>query len=105
MPDTEERDFTRRVNVRFRLDHTSGEPDYFDGVPGLPALSLMEFASIMDTIEQSKNPNDPELFVNMIKLTLADESADRFIARMHDKTDPIGIDQIMEIMPWLMEKY
>ena len=47
----------------------------------------------------------PETFTQMIDLVLRDESANRFKARMEDKDSPITMKQIMDVLPWLMEKY
>jgi hypothetical protein len=101
----EERNFSRTVSVRFRLDHVNGDEEHFTGVSGLPALKLIEFAQLMEELDEVKTSGSPELFTALVELTLEDESAARFIARMSDKADPIGLTQIMDLMPWLMEQY
>jgi hypothetical protein len=94
------RDFTSRKSVRFRIDD-----DMFDGVPGIPALTLMKFGVLYDGLSETDIMNKPDVFAEMFNLILTDDSAARFNARMSDKNNPITMTQVMEIIPWLMEEY
>lgn len=105
------RDFSRVIDVRFRIDHVGGEqkgqPEFFEGVPGLAALQLIEFAGLFDRVQNLED--DPaqarEMFTEMMNLVLVDESAERFVTRLGNKVDPISLAQVMEIVPYLMEEY
>jgi hypothetical protein len=99
-------DFSKHRSVRFKIDHADGTPDFFDGVPGLPALVLAEFAETADKLGTDLSVKDQvQTFKDLFGLVLTDESAERFINRLSDRTDPIGFDQVNEILPWIMEKY
>lgn len=98
--DAEIRDFSRRIDVRFRVDE-----DVFVGVAGIPALDLLEFGALYDGLSETDIMKKPEAFTKMINLVLQDESAQRFNARMSDRSNPISMVQVMEILPWIMERY
>jgi hypothetical protein len=104
------KDFSSQVHVRFKIDHVGGpmkgQPEFFTGVPLMPALDLVEFAALSEKMSESAAV-DEATFTSLVKLCLTDEdgSADRFISRMRDKSDPIGFTQLMDILPWLMEQY
>ncbi len=95
------RDFTNHRVVRFRIDD-----DVFEGLPDLPAMLLVEFASAMAKLDETTDIKDqPKVFRDLFNMVLTDESAARFIERMSSKTEPISIAQIDQIMPWIMEQY
>lgn len=84
--------------VRFRV----GE-DVFEIVPGLPAVSFMEFADLAgQQIEQPDEARD--MFHRMFRLVLVDESAERFVRRIEDKHNPITIWQVQKIIPFVLEQ-
>jgi hypothetical protein len=99
---TEIRDFTKkRKPIIFR----EGD-DVFHAAPGLPAQVMLEFAtrfqgmSIEATVDQQL-----EAFTSVLEIALLPESYKRFAERMADRENPIEIDQIEEIITWLMEQY
>jgi hypothetical protein len=98
--DEEITDFTEYVHVKFRIDN-----DVFNGVSNIPAMSLIEFATMFDGMSENDLISDPKAFDRMFHLVLEDESANRFFFRMGDKKEPISMTQVMRIMPWIMEKY
>lgn len=98
--DEEIKDFTMRKTVRFRIDD-----DIFHGVPDIPALDLMKFGSMFDGLTESQVASNPDAFTELFRLVLDASSADVFMSRMGDKTKPIGLGQVMAILPWLMEEY
>lgn len=100
------RDFSAPVrDVRFNIAKGDRSPDVFTGINDLPAELLIEFAAITDQLEETDIAQQPEIFRSLFSLILVDESYERFNARMRDKTNPISITQLMEIMPWVMEQY
>lgn len=94
------RDFTQRVDVKFRIDD-----DVFVGVPGVPGLALLRFGTLFDGMTESQFAADPKALNEMMKLVLTDESAELFLARMDSREKPISLGQMMDVLPWLMEKY
>jgi hypothetical protein len=93
--------------VRFRLDHADGTPDFYDGVPGLAAMRLVEFAGMTEQMSEQNVPVSEQvrMFKEMFEFVLTEDSAERFLARMSDKNDPIDFEQINDLMPWIMEQY
>lgn len=100
--------FTSSVDIHFRLDHVGGpdkgKPEIFQGVPNLPALDLIDFATTMEKLEE-KDGLDREAMIGIIKIVLEDDSANRFIDRLGSKADPISLGQLMDVLPFLMERY
>lgn len=98
--DPEVRDFTHHVDVRFRIDD-----DLFVGLRGLPALKLMAFGAMYDGLSASDIMSSPDTFTKMFKMVLEPASAERFIERMNSDEEPISMPQVMDVIPWIMEKY
>jgi hypothetical protein len=86
---------------RFKIDG-----DVFECVPGLPVLSLIDFATMADEVSKSElDEKMRNLFIQMFNLLLVDESAELFIARLADKKRPITLAQANRLLPWVMEEY
>ena len=94
------RDFSERVNVKFRIDG-----DVFEGVPGIPTMTLLAFANDFGNLNESEFKNQPDAFRKLFELVLTPESFDVFMERMSDPRHPISMTQVMRILPWLMEEY
>jgi hypothetical protein len=107
--ESEMQDFSSYKDVRFRIDHVGGEqkgePEYFIGLPELPALMLVEFSGTLADLNEATVKDQPKLFTDIFELILTEESAARFTTRMSSREDPIGINQLNKILPWLMEQY
>lgn len=95
-------DFTEeRREIRFRV----GE-DVFDCLPDLPVLALIDFATQQDKIAEAEiSPEMKQMFIDLFRIVLTEESAGRFIARMEDRANPIGMKVLNRLMPWIMEQY
>ena len=96
------RDFTKkRDDISFRVDD-----DMFHAARGVPADVLMDFATQFSGMSLS-TPVDEQLkaFRGVLELVLLPESLQLFNARMRDRENPIEIDQVEQIITWLMEKY
>lgn len=95
------KDFSHRVNVQFKIDD-----DVFEGIPDLPALDLVQFIGELSRISETDNMREQTvLFEKLFRLMLVPESADRFVARMGDREKPISLQQIQDIMPWMLGEY
>jgi hypothetical protein len=95
-------DFTEpQRRIAFRI-----HPDVFDCVPDIPVLTLLDFASLADSIDSTTlGPEMKQMFVDLFNLVLVDESAATFQARMTSKEAPISLNQVQKLMPWIMEQY
>ncbi|MFH8805240.1 hypothetical protein ACH4F6_37820 [Streptomyces sp. NPDC017936] len=99
---SEIRDFSKkRKDITFRVDD-----DIFHAARGVPAEVLLDFASEFAGMETSATV-DQQLgaFRSMLEVVLLPESLKRFQERMRDRANPIEIDQVEDIVTWLMEQY
>lgn len=96
---------TERPPVRFKIKRSDNTYDYFDGLPDLPALLLVEFATLAERLSESELGDQPKLFSALFELILQEQSAVLFISRMSDRKEPISLPQINDIMQWTMAAY
>jgi hypothetical protein len=95
------RDFSApRRNVSFKIDD-----DTFQGVNDLPAMALIEFAGMVDQLNELEVAQQPQIFTQLFQMVLEPTSSELFLRRMGDREKPISLGQLMEIMPWIMEQY
>lgn len=102
------RDFTdEKPPIKFKIKKSpnSDQYDVFEGLSDLPATLLVEFAGLSEKITESSLTDQPKIFNALFELILTEESSQRFIERMSSKTEPIGINQINEILSWVMDQY
>jgi hypothetical protein len=96
------RDFTRQPRViEIKIDD-----DVFRCHPRLPAQVLMDFAVKAD--KMGDNPTGEQgmqAMLDVLQATLIPEHYTRFRERMQDTGNPIELDQVNEIVPWIMEQY
>lgn len=96
-------DFTiARPRVQFKLDG-----DVFTGVREIPAVKAMEFSGHADKLLRDDLPTDERIagFMDILHLLLLPESAELFISRLNDPVNPIGIQTMLKVVPWLFEQY
>lgn len=99
---TEMRDFSKkRRDISFRVDD-----DVFHASRGVPAEVLLEFAGEFSEMDETA-PVGQQLkaFRSMLEVVLVPKSLERFNERMRDRENPIEIDQVGDIVTWLMEEY
>lgn len=96
------RDFTRQARViEFKIDD-----DVFRCHPRLPAQVLMDFAVKAD--QMGDNPTGEQgiqAMLDVLEVTLLPNDFKVFRARMSDPDNAIELDQVSEIVPWIMEEY
>lgn len=99
---TEMRDFSKkRKDITFRVDD-----DVFQAARGVPAEVLLDFATEFAGMETTATVDQQlKAFRSMLEVVLVPESLERFSQRMRDRANPIEIDQVEEIVTWLMEQY
>lgn len=100
---TEIKDFSKkRKQLQFRIDD-----DVFEAAPAVPADILIDYTQEFAGLDPEKIPVDQQLkvFRSVLELTLLPESLEVFTRRMRDRTNPIEIDQISDVITWLFEEY
>lgn len=96
-------DFTdEKPRVQFKLDG-----DIFVGVRDIPAIKALEFSGHADKLKLEGVPIEEriKMFMDILRLLLEPDSADRFISRLNDGVNPIGLKTLLKIVPWLFEQY
>lgn len=96
------KDFSKKRNdIVFRVDD-----DVFQAARGVPAEVLLDFATEFSGMDTSATVDQQlKAFRSMLEVVLLPESLERFTARMRDRANPIEIDQVEDIVTWLMEQY
>lgn len=100
---SEIKDFSKaRKRIQFRVDD-----DLFEASPAVPAEVLMDFAMQFTGMDPEKLSVEKQLviFTSVLDLVLLPESLTLFKARMRDRKQPIEIDQVEQILTWLLEEY
>lgn len=97
-------DFTpeAKKRVQFKLDG-----DVFTGVREIPAIMALEFSAHAEnmTRENVSITERIEGFTAILQLLLEPESASVFIGRLRDPLNPISVQTMMKVVPWLFEQY
>lgn len=99
---TEIRDFSKaRKDISFRVDD-----DLFHAARGIPAEVLMGFASKFSSMDTSATVDEQlDAFRSLLDVVLLPDSLKLFNERMRDRNNPIEMDQVEDIVTWLMEQY
>lgn len=102
MTSTRFKDFSKkREPVEFKIDD-----DLFVAPPVLPIPTMQELAETAESIKTEKN--NAALFAKITSIfdaVLTDTSARRFRERISSKEEPVDIEQLVDIMLWLLEEY
>lgn len=90
---------------RFRVDN-----DVFELSPQIPLGQLGQVAKLAGLVGNAlSSTDDAEKAIEGIRdvfaLFMFPDSLDRFSARLSDQREPIGIEHIKSILPWVMEVY
>lgn len=96
-------DFTvEKPRVQFKLDG-----DVFTGVREIPAVKAMEFSGHADELKRDDAPMEQRIagFMDILRLLLEPASAELFISRLNDPVNPIGVQTMLKVVPWLFEQY
>lgn len=95
------KDFSRkRKQIRFRVDD-----DVFEAAPAIPAEVLTQFVVKFSDVDNLPVLQRVEALAEVLKMILKPESFSRFRERMSDPESPIDIDQLNDVIEWLMEQY
>jgi hypothetical protein len=97
------KDFSRtRKQILFQIDG-----DTFEAASAVPAEILVEFANRFNDVS-TKNSSPSELFealMGVFELVLLETSFDKLRTRGRDRANPVEIDQLSDIVLWLLEEY
>ena len=100
---SEIQDFSlEKPRVQFKLDD-----DVFTGVRDIPAVMAMEFSGHSDKLGRDEIPVEERIteFLAILRLLLVPESAELFISRLSNPMNPIGVQTMLKVVPWLFEQY
>jgi hypothetical protein len=98
-----EKDFTRkREQIRFTIDG-----DRFEAAPAVPAEVLVEFANRFSGTSAGVGDSADTFgtVMSVLELVLVPESYERLRARAGDRVNPVEIDQLSDVILWLLEQY
>jgi hypothetical protein len=101
--DDDVRDFSSpRRRLRFRVDD-----DVFEAVPDIAAEVALDYADKTEQLTGGEvtMAQQKQIMHDLFRMVLLPESADRFIARLSDRVNPIGQKKINDIASWLFEEY
>jgi hypothetical protein len=101
------KDFTKkRVPVKFQIDD-----DVFECVSGLSIFALQDViklwrgSDLAQTIKDGDAGKIVEMLSGIFKIFVQTESFDLFMTRLSDTRQPIDIQQLLEIVSWIVEVY
>jgi hypothetical protein len=95
------KDFTKkREDVRFQVDE-----DVFEAAPAIPAEVLTDFAVKFADVNSLPATKRVEALTDVLEMVLKPASFELIKSRMRDKEAPIDIDQLNDIIVWLLEQY
>jgi hypothetical protein len=96
------RDFSRkRKRVHFVIDD-----DTFDATPAIPADLLVEFGVRYEQAASAESlPEQFELLTGVLELVLLEDSYALLRKRMKDRHNPVELDQLNDIIEYLMSEY
>lgn len=78
--------------------------DLFQAAPELPLGLLEDLAKLRNVSEEVEKHGIESIYMILDSL-LFDESAALLRRRASDKKKPVGVKQVMELIPWLLEEY
>jgi len=78
--------------------------DLFFAAPELPLGLIADLAKLRNVTEEVEK-NGIESIYMILDSLLFDESAALIRERAVSKTKPVGVKQIIELIPWLLEQY
>lgn len=99
---TEIKDFSRaRKAIRFQIDD-----DVFEATPAIPAEIMLEFAARYEGAAAIKGVDKQhDALSGVLELVLAEPSYALMRKRMRDRSNPVDLQQLNDIVVWLMEQY
>jgi len=95
------KDFSRdRERKTFRIDN-----DVFEAAPAIPAGTLVDFATRFGDLDSADAVKRLDILTQALNLVLLPDSFKLLTSRMRDKVNPIEIDQLSDVIVWLLGEY
>ena len=95
------KDFTRKhERITFRID-----ADVFEAARALPGEVLAQFATRFQEIGSMPVAQQVNGILDALGLVLLPESAARFAKRLGSLENPVELEQAMDVLMWLLERY
>jgi hypothetical protein len=96
------RDFSRkRKPLTFTIDD-----DTFEAARAMPAETYAEFVATYTGVEDNAGTQDIyKAMSTALQLVLLPDSFTRFSERLRDRTNPIDLEQMTDVILWLMGEY
>lgn len=97
------KDFTKaKKQVRFRID-----VDVFEAPSVLPIPVLQQLAGSADALKAggASSAETLDQVIGIFDIILLDASAAKLRERIASKDNPVDLEQLMDIMLWLLEVY
>jgi hypothetical protein len=96
------KDFTKaKKRVEFKIDD-----DVFTAPSVLPIPVMQELVGVAESIKTTSTTADTiNQIVNIFDVILIEDSAKKLHERIGSKEDPIDLEQLTDIMLWLLEVY
>lgn len=78
----------------------------FSCPPELPVFILVDFALNYDQVSAEQfSEKTKDMLAAMFTMVLTEESGERFVAHLSDRTRPIGIKSMQRSIEYILEKY
>jgi hypothetical protein len=91
-----------RTKHLFRVDDTD---DVFEAVSAIPAETLADFAGRFANMEDLDVSKRFGVIIDVLEMVLLPTSFAILRKRMSDKENPIELNQLNDILVWLLEQY
>jgi len=88
---------TRRKPVEFYVDD-----DLFRGVPALPAMHALELTRMHSELQAAEGKGKLDILMGVFSSFLEDASYERFAQRLQDKSNPIDLGTLMDVIQWIL---
>jgi hypothetical protein len=100
--DDDLKDFSKpRKRVAFQIDG-----DVFEAPPVIPAMVLMDYTkSVQDRKDDAGVAEQMASMTGLLEMVLRPASYTLFVQRLADRDRPIGLDQLQEVIEFLMGEY
>ena len=78
--------------------------DTYEAAPVMPAETLMEFAGHFGKVGDTPAENLTAMR-GLLEMVLLPDSYERLAARLRSRENPVDIDQVSDLISWLLETY
>lgn len=99
--ENEVKDFTKkRSRIPFQIDN-----DRFEAAAAIPAGTLVQFVVKFSDLQNMTVDKKVSVLSEVLEMVLTKESYSRLQERLTDPDEPVDLDQLNEIIVWLLGEY